>query len=229
MDMITNFVKLEKNEILELHLNVLRDLLNGVNFNDIAQKYADHFEDLNYLENATDNLLTFQDGKLVGAYPVSPVKTKYKVTIEDIGSGYAMCAIDALGIAYTFMKKTTIETTIQDTSESFTFEVDPFVEKQSEENLYVTYKKYNQKVSNVALELCPTINIYRFENGVPSDENLVVLEFETALQYAKERFSQEAINQCFRGTLDQEKLMNEAQQGKELSISCDCQNGDEII
>jgi len=120
------------------------------------------------------------------------------------------------------MKKTTIVTTLRDTNESFTFKVDPTMDKQIEKDLYVTYKKYNQSVANVALEICPTINIYRFENGVPNEENLTVLDFETALRYAKERFSQEAINQCFQGTFDQEKLMNEAQNGNDFSVNCDC-------
>ncbi len=222
MSMTTNFVKLDNNDLLDLHLDVLKDLLNGVNFKEIEQKYSDRFEDLNYLQNATGNLLTFDNGKLVGAYPVSPRKTNYKVIIEDIGTGYSMCAIDALGIAYTFMKKTIIETTIQDTNEPFTFEVDPFLDRQTEKDLYVTYKKYGQGVSNVALEICPTINIYRFENGIPDKENLVVLDFETALRYAKERFSQETINQCFRGILDQEKLMVDAQMENDLSVRCDC-------
>ena len=222
MNMTTNFVKLEKNELMDLHLDVLKSLLQGIDFKDIELKYSDRFEDLNYLENASSNLLAFEDGKLVGAYPVSPRKTNYKVIIDDIGTGYAMCAIDALGIAYTFMKKTTIETTIRDTNESFKFVVDPFLDIQTEKNLFVTYKKYNQTLTNAALEICPTINIYRFENGIPKDENLVILDFETAIYYAKERFSQDAINQCFRGTFDQEKLMNDAQNGKDLSINCDC-------
>ncbi|OLS19018.1 MAG: hypothetical protein HeimC2_43420 [Candidatus Heimdallarchaeota archaeon LC_2] len=220
--MATNFVKLKKNELMELHLDILKDLLNGVDFKDIEQKYSARFEELNYLKNVTSNLLSFDNGKLVAAYPVSPRKTNYKVIIDDIGTGYAMCAIDALGIAYTFMKKTTIETTIRDTNESFKFVVDPFLDKQTEKNLFVTYKKYNQTLTNAALEICPTINIYRFENGVPKDENLVILDFETAIHYARERFSQDAINQSFLGTFDLEKLMNNAQYGKDLSINCDC-------
>lgn len=49
--MTATFVKLIKNELMELHLDILKDLLNGVDFKDIEQKYSARFEDLNYLEN----------------------------------------------------------------------------------------------------------------------------------------------------------------------------------
>ncbi|MHA2170812.1 MAG: organomercurial lyase [Candidatus Kariarchaeaceae archaeon] len=200
-----------KNDLLALHLIVLKELLNGKDFDAIRKRYKVRFQELNYLKQATGSLLTFDKGKLIAAYPVSPNKSNYRVTIEDIGTGYAMCAIDALGIAYTFMKNTSIKSTLADTGESFTFEVNPFLEQQTEQNLYVTYKKYNQSCTNVALEICPSINIYKSKNSIPKDENLMVIDFETALRYSKERFSQEAIMQCFGGTLDTEKMISEAQ------------------
>ncbi len=203
--------KPEKIDLLELHLFVLKELLNGRDFDDISERYKDRFQELNYLKLATGTLLTFNKGKLIAAYPVSPYKSSYEVTIEDVGKGYAMCAIDALGIAYTFMKKTKIRSMLIDTGEMFTFEIDPFVPNYTPQDLYVTYKRYSMKETNVALEICPNIDIYRSKNSIPKDENMVVIDFETALRYAKERFSQQAITQCFGGTLDTEKMISEAQ------------------
>ncbi|MHA2090519.1 MAG: organomercurial lyase [Candidatus Kariarchaeaceae archaeon] len=211
--------KPDKNDLLQLHLSVLKELLNGINFDEIKEKYKVKFKELNYLKLATGSLLTFNKRKLIAAYPVSPHKSSYEVTIEDVGKGYAMCAIDALGIAYTFMKKTKIESMLVDTSEPFTFEIDPFVPKYTPLDLYVTYKRYSMKETNVALEICPSIDIYRSKNNIPKDENMVVIDFETALRYAKERFSQQAITQCFGGSLDTDKMIVEAQNS---TGNCNC-------
>jgi hypothetical protein len=199
--------KPERKGLLEIHLIVLKELLNGRDFDDISERYKDRFQELNYLEQATGSLLTFERGKLIAAYPVSPHKSSYKVTIEDVGIGYAMCAIDALGIAYTFMKSTKIESIIIDTGEPFTFEIDPLIPKYPDLDLYVTYKRYSMKETNVALEICPSIDIYQSKNNISPNENMEIIDFKTALRYAKERFSQQTITQCFGGSINTNKIM----------------------
>ena len=96
------------NEFLDLHLRVLRRILQGRDFKEIRAECHAAFERLNYLEVATKYVpfLSFDEiGKLKAAYPLSPNKTDYQISVEGIGTGYAMCAVDARGVAYTLMPK----------------------------------------------------------------------------------------------------------------------------
>lgn len=43
-----------------------------------------------------------QDGRLAFAYPVSATSTRHRVTLGDGRAFHAMCAVDALGAAFTF-------------------------------------------------------------------------------------------------------------------------------
>ena len=57
--------------------------------------------------------------------PNFPVETNYKVTVDGIETGYSMCAVDALGVAYTFNAKTTIYSIDRSTNRSIEIIIDP--------------------------------------------------------------------------------------------------------
>ena len=187
--------------LLEFHLTVLREIFGGSSYQDIKEKFSDKFNDLNYEEIAvSNNLLTFDnDGVLIGAYPVSPSKTPFKVTIDSIGTSYCMCAIDALGIPYTFNKKTTINAQDKSTNRDVTIEIDPITEKVKKDfsgDLFVTYKDPD-KVCNIAQDQCPVINFYSDKQSIPIDKDLIIFSFNEALAHAKNIFSQDAIKKNF--------------------------------
>lgn len=181
-------------ELLDFHLVVLKDIFHGLSFSEIEQKYTDIITKLDYLTIAkANNLLTFDDNnELIGAYPVSPLKTSFEVTIDNIGTSYCMCAIDSLGIAYTFNEKTTIRSKDKSTGDAIEITVDPISDDvHSSKKYYVTYKDPN-KVCNIAQDQCPVINFYSKRESIPNDNDLIVFDFDQATKHAKEIFSQEA-------------------------------------
>lgn len=146
-------------------------------------------------------MLSFnENGQLIGAYPVSPRKTKYAVEIEDIGSGYAMCAIDALGTAYTFGKKTTIKTSTFFSNQPIEITIDPDLETQPDHDLVVTYARKFQR--SAAEDQCPAINFYASREEVPSDLDVEILSFQKALNHAIDVFSPEGIKSRIRAGPD---------------------------
>lgn len=184
-------------DLLALHLNVLIDLLNGKSFHEIKTARAAEFEEMNYLEVAVPSLLTFEGNELVGAYPVSPKPTKYKVEIEGVGTGYSMCAIDALGIAFTFNKPTKVFATTQDTNEPVEFFITPDMDELPQTEYVVTYQAIDHSITNIALQQCPQINFFRDRENVPG--GLQILDLNSAFKAAKAQFSQEAILSCLKG------------------------------
>ena len=187
-------------DLLDLHLLVLREIFNGLSYSNIKKKYSGRFTELNYEEIATtNNLLTFDNNVLIGAYPVSPFKTPFKVSIDTIGSSYCMCAIDALGIPYTFGQKTVIDAQDMSTGTEIKIIIDPkagSVHKDFQKDLFVTYKD-PEKVCNIAQDQCPVINFYSDRKSIPADKDLIIFNFEEALQHAKNIFSQDAIKNSF--------------------------------
>ena len=183
------------NELFEFHLLVLRELFNGLSFSEIEQKYHDQMTALNYLSIAKENnLLTFDEqNNLIGAYPVSPLKTCFKVSNDNIGEGYCMCAIDALGIAYTFGEKTVITAKDKTTNANISLTVDPNSDKvTTQKNYYVTYKDPD-KVQNIARDQCPVINFYSDRESIKLGSDFVIFSFDEAVNHAKHIFSPEAI------------------------------------
>lgn len=81
----------------------------------------------NYLDVvSTLGLLSFdENGVLQGAYPVSPTKNDIRIAVDGVGSGYAMCAIDALGVPFFFSAKTVIESADRATNERMLITIDP--------------------------------------------------------------------------------------------------------
>ena len=108
-----------------------------------------------------------------------------------------MCAIDSLGIAYTFNKKTSIEAVDKSTGSTITITVDPQTEKvTSEKQYYVTYKDPD-KVCNIAQDQCPVINFYSDKQSISVDKDLIIFTFDEAVKHAKNIFDQEAFKKSF--------------------------------
>ena len=187
-------------ERLNFHLIVLKEIFNGLSFSEIEQKYLAKIQETNYVVIAKkNNLLTFDnDGKLIGAYPVSPLKTSFQVTIENIGTGYCMCAIDSLGIGYTFGEITRISTIDKSTGKNIQITVNPSNDEViSERPYFVTYKDPD-KVCNIAQDQCPVINFYSDKKSIPNDNDLIIFTFNEAIKHSKNIFSREAFKKSFQ-------------------------------
>ena len=193
-------LKTVTNNLLELHINVLKEIFKGSSFSEIQSKFTNQFSELNYLSIAKkNNLLTFdKNDVLIGAYPVSPFKTSFEVTIENIGTSYCMCAIDSLGIGYTFREKTTINTVDKSTGKHIQITVDPSTDEVlSEEPYFVTYKDPD-KVCNIAQDQCPVINFYSDKKSIPNDKDLIIFSFNEAIKHSKNIFNPEAFKKSFQ-------------------------------
>lgn len=188
-------VNLKNNEILvdelfALHLKVLNRLVQGNKFEEIRNDFSVDFQKTDYLFRLTSSgLLSFNDeDHLIAAYPISPTKTKFQLDIEGIGKNYAMCAIDALGVAYTFNAKTTIHTKDAAGKKEIIISVDPNAENILDENVVVTYTRYF-KGRSAAEAQCPLINFYVSKDDVPNDLEVEILSLQEALIRGKEVFS----------------------------------------
>lgn len=56
-------------------------------------------------------------------YPVSAFPTQHRVTLKDGRCLYAMCAIDAMGVAFTFQQDITIESQCSECGEKISLEI----------------------------------------------------------------------------------------------------------
>lgn len=78
-----------------------KDIIDKMSCIDI-QKAIKGLCDKNVVEMDEEELIKF-------IYPVSGVSTPHQVTLSDDSKFHAMCAIDAMGTAFTFKKDVTIE------------------------------------------------------------------------------------------------------------------------
>lgn len=184
-------------ELFELHIQILKDLFKGFTFQQVQKKYNTQITELDYLSIAKEhNLLTFDEkDNLIGAYPVSPLKTSFKVSIENIGTGYCMCAIDALGIAYTFGEKTIIEAKDKSTNNTVTLTVNPISNKVTTDHQYFVTYKDPDKVQNIARDQCPVINFYSTKKSIKLGDDFVIFSFNEALKHAKDIFTPDALKE----------------------------------
>lgn len=203
---------LNVDELLTTHLEVLTYLLTGRSFEWIKNKLIGVFRDFKYLEIMSQGrLLSFdKNNVLIGAYPISPFKTNFKVQIEGIGTGYSMCAVDALGVAYTFNAKTIIDTFDKATNSPIQIIIDPTLNTQENHNLFVSYPPAACNTgdrSNIvsAVDVCPTIDFYSLPETIPDEANLKYMSFEQALFSAKEQFSQDALKECIKQDINRSK------------------------
>ncbi|MCE7737296.1 MAG: hypothetical protein GPJ54_20575 [Candidatus Heimdallarchaeota archaeon] len=199
-------------DLFELHLKVLSQILIGTPFSEIRKNYSEDFNKLDYedfITNKAHRLSFDKDGNLIGAYPVSPIPTDFKITISGVYQGYAMCALDALGIAYTFMGKTVIETKNQSTGNPVSITVDPLSDKVINDELVITYpnqgytslKQLVAENTQLSITTCPNILFYS-KNKIPINSNLSVLDFEDALDEAIAIFSQKAMKEHFQKSME---------------------------
>ncbi|MCE7733955.1 MAG: hypothetical protein GPJ54_03695 [Candidatus Heimdallarchaeota archaeon] len=179
------------NEILDFHIKILERIFLQEPFDQIRKNNLKKLTELNYLAiiKKSGHLSFNDENKLIGAYPVSPSHTDYKINLEGIGIGYSMCAIDALGLPYTFKKKATITTFDKSTGDEISIEIDPKLELQKIHNLFVSYQntpKDLQGNNSAANIQCPTIHFYSDKNDIL--ETLQVWGYEKAIDYSKMRF-----------------------------------------
>lgn len=185
-------------EYFDLHIKVLRKLATGETYKEIRRYYQDEIESLDYEQFAKDfTLLSFdKEGKIRGAYPLSPKQTNYLLKVDGLGTSYAMCAVDALGVAYTFNAKTVIQTTDPISRTSIEIIIDP------NEADYSQYKDYvismpksivNEKKEenwDEAVDLCPQIGFFESKESIPTEQLAVIdiIPFQLALNYGKTIF-----------------------------------------
>lgn len=178
-------------QLLDLHIKVLEKILLQEPFDQIEQYFEKDMTDLNYIEliKNSGHLSFDENNKLIGAYPISPSSTDYEISLEGIGEGYSMCAVDALGVPYTFMRKTIIRTIDKSTGNPLEIVIDPNTENQEILNIFVTYQDTPDKLQgskSAANVQCPTINFYSMKKDIPN--NLQIWTYSQALKYAKVRF-----------------------------------------
>lgn len=184
-------------ELMKLHLDVLKLLFNGEKFPDIKNKFVLEMEELDYINTLSPGLLSFDSrGNLIGAYPISPIESPYRVSVEGIGDGYSMCAIDALGVAYTFNAKTTIFTRDYSTNELIQITIDPSLETQESQDFIVTYQETSSKDLVAAVSVCPSIHFHSNAGSIVDQQNIKIMDFETALKSAVSQFTVSALTSC---------------------------------
>ncbi|MFV2015210.1 MAG: organomercurial lyase, partial [Candidatus Heimdallarchaeota archaeon] len=192
-------------QILDLHIRVLEKIFLQVPFDQIRKSFRTDMEALNYLEIIQlSGHLSFDDNNnLIGAYPVSPLSTDYIISLEGVGTGYSMCAVDALGLPFTFMKKVTITTSDKSTGNKIRIEVDPNSDQRESHNIFVAYQESPdelQGTKSAAIVQCPNIHFYSNKNDIPA--KLQIWDYINAFEYSQKRFGrtemlkriQEAIN-----------------------------------
>lgn len=163
-------------------------LFLGFDLKFLKSKYNKEMEKFNYLDL---KLLIFDGDQLIGAPPVSPTKTRFKVNIDDIGSGYALCAVDALGIAYIFEKSVTIEAENSTNGLEIELEVDLMTDTvKSDQDYFVTFKDPSL-VNNTIKELCPLVKFYSDKSTI-HDPSLNMLTIKEALLLAKSFYNHDS-------------------------------------
>ncbi|UCE09452.1 MAG: hypothetical protein JSW61_10835 [Candidatus Thorarchaeota archaeon] len=185
-------------EFIGLHMDVLRRVLLGCAFEEIERSLSAKFEKLNYEVLASFfSLLHFNErGQLDRAYPISPVQTPISICVEGIGSGYAMCAIDSLGVAFLFGAKTEINSVDAESGNPIRFTIDP-------------YKTRPRRFADIVVSLpmtvedaafcCPHV-LFLSSNG-RGDLSESTITFEEALEYGKTFFSRDNMSEKLKSKL----------------------------
>ena len=178
-------------QLLVLHIKILQKILLQEPFDQIENYYKKNMDDLNYIEiiKNSGHLSFDENNRLIGAYPISPSPTDYRISLEGVGEGFSMCAVDALGVPYIFMRKTIIKAIDKSTGNPLTISIDPNIESQEMIDLFVTYQDTPDELQgskSAANVQCPTIHFYSSKSDIPP--NLQIWTYAQALEYAKMRF-----------------------------------------
>jgi predicted transcriptional regulator len=105
-----------------------RIIQSGAPVNINSLKQSEELKHLN-IETIINNLTTKKaivqdsEGNINFVYPVSALPTNHHVVLEDGRALYAMCAVDALGVALTFKQDTKISAKCSHCGETVTVEV----------------------------------------------------------------------------------------------------------
>lgn len=153
----------------------------------------------NYLDVvSTLGLLSFdENGVLQGAYPGSPTRNDIRIAVDGVGSGYAMCAIDALGVPFFFSAKTVIESANRATNERMLITIDPaspdtdaYAEIVISVPKAMPTKKPGESLEPAA-DLCPLIGFFTSADSVPPDQHdlLNIIPFEDAFAHGRRIFN----------------------------------------
>ena len=188
-------------KLTDLHIKVLKEILRGESYPHIKEKYHHEFEVLNYEQIIIHQAhrLTFDaDDNVIGAYPVSPLPTPHKITVAGVGTGYAMCAIDALGAAHTFQAPVSIESSTTKTQQPVNLVISPTEPAPSSDQVvafnqldYASLQDLVAANAQLAVDACPSINFYDTRDDVP--EHLTALDFPTAVTEARTIFDYDGI------------------------------------
>lgn len=103
------FVKPIVTRLTDEEAKLRKDIMNY-----IITNHKPYFPNNNYAKELLNNMvnndiLSVNNNKGISVYPISVMETDKKIIFEDGNYGYALCAIDAIGFHYTFMKPITIE------------------------------------------------------------------------------------------------------------------------
>ncbi|MFW9927646.1 MAG: organomercurial lyase [Candidatus Thorarchaeota archaeon] len=198
-------------DFLDLHLEVLGCVLKGMTFDEIQVKFSRLFKQLNYVEIAHfSSLLSFDDeGTLRGAYPFSPFETEHRITVEGIGSGYAMCAIDSLGVAGLFGARTVIQSKDALTRAPLEVTVDPVgIDAGSYSDIFVVAPKGipakgEDEMYDSAVDSCPFVGFLIDVESIPEEmtSSVTVIPLDQATDYAKTIFSGSAFAEQLRAAI----------------------------
>lgn len=198
-------------DFLDLHLEVLSCVLKGLTFDEIQVRFFKRFSQLNYVEVAHfSSLLSFDDkGTLRGAYPFSPIQTDHRIIVTDMGSGYAMCAVDSLGVAGLFNARTEIRskdvltrTPIEITVEPLGFDAEPY------SNIFVVApkgmpEKGEDDIYDSAVDSCPFVGFITNAESIPEEmvSRVTVIPIDQAIDYARTIFSRSAFAEQLRAAI----------------------------
>lgn len=195
----------------DFHVDVLKGLLAGESLDAILEGHPRESERFNYRRlTKILSLLSFDDdGGLRGAYPISPAETPYRITVDGVGSGHAMCAIDSLGVAYLFGAPTQIESSDPVSGRTIRITVDPEkLDTASYSHIQVTAPKAMPKKAegdplDAAVDICPLIGFVESEESIPEDQReiLVVIPFEQAISLGKMNFERNNLKTHITGFL----------------------------
>jgi hypothetical protein len=186
-------------DFLDLHIRVLGQVLIQKNWKSIESEFKSEFERFDYINSAQIlNALAFDEsGNLRAAYPISPRKNQFQITVDEVGSGYAMCAIDSLGVAYTFGKKVIILSRDPTTGKELQIIIDPDKENFADySEIVITSPKdvlrpVDDEIIDQSRDICPYVGFVSNIDLISEEDryNYSILTFDQALSYAKLAFS----------------------------------------
>ncbi|MHA1933686.1 MAG: organomercurial lyase [Candidatus Thorarchaeota archaeon] len=198
-------------DFLDLHLKVLSWVLKGMTIDEIQIRFFEGFQRFNYVEvSHFTSLLSFDDeGTLRGAYPFSPVETNHRITVKGMGSGYAMCAVDALGVASLFGARTVIQSKDALTQTPIEITVDPEgFDAEPYSDIFVIApkgipKKDDDDVYDSAVDSCPFVGFLTGTETMPEEmrSRVTVIPLDQATDYGRSIFNLTAFAEQLRAAI----------------------------